>query len=148
MDGTSTAASTPASTPVASPTSFRSQVPTGLTKLFVGGLPTYVDRDDLISMFAPFGKVESVHLMNNNKSKSGQWCAFINFYSRGDAQLAIDTLGGKYVVDADLPAITVRFADKHEEGNSKRQKLMIAGSPEEMARTLAEQAAMLIIEKG
>lgn len=145
LDGTSTAASTPASTPLASPSSFRSQVPSGLTKLFVGGLPTYVDRDDLIAMFTPFGKVESVHLMNNSKSKSGQWCAFINFYSRNEAQGAIDSLGGKYVVDADLPAITVRFADKHEEGN-KRQKLMLTSS-DETARYLAEHAAMLILEK-
>ena len=146
FDGTSTAASTPASTPVASPSSAARQIPSGLIKLFVGGLPTYVDRDDLIVMFAPFGRVESVHLMNNNKSKSGQWCAFINFYSRCEAQSAIDSLGGKYIVDADLPAITVRFADKHEEG-SKRQKIMLPCSPEETARMMAEQAAMLIIGK-
>ena len=141
LDGSSTAASTPASTPLSSPSSTLSGSAT--VKLFVGGLPPYVDRDDLIAIFSPFGKVESVHLMNNNKSKSGQSCGFINFYRRSEAQVAIQTLAAKYCVDADLPPITVRFADT-EEHPAKRFRGQ-ANPIEDTARRLAEQAANEIL---
>ena len=144
LDGSSTAASTPSTTPLASPTSFSGSSST--VKLFVGGLPSYVDRDDLIAIFTPFGKVESVHLMKNNKSKSGQSCAFINFHRRTEAQGAIQSLAGKYFVDMDLPPITVRFADT--EDHSKRIRLTsmsVNPTVEEAAKRLAEQAACEIL---
>ena len=117
---------------------------TGLTKLFVGGLPQYVDRDDLIAIFAPFGKVESVHLMSNNKSKSGQSCGFINFFHRTEALKAMDALGGKYLVEEEFPAITVRLADNPEEGAAKRQKLVL-GCAEDLAKKVAQQVALEIL---
>jgi CUG-BP- and ETR3-like factor len=83
---------------------------TAMVKLFIGGLPSFVDRDDLIAIFAPFGHIDSVHLMQG-KSKSGQACAFITFQYPGPAQRAIETLSTRYVVDEDAPAISVRFAD-------------------------------------
>ena len=142
LDGSSTAASTPMTTPVASPTSYRPS--SGTVKLFIGGLPQYVDRDDLIAIFTPFGKVESVHLMSNNRSKSGQSCAFCNFWKREDAQSAISALAGKYVVDPELPPITVRFADT-EEPSAKRTRTIGNLAAEEVARKLAEQAATQIL---
>ena len=144
LDGSSTAASTPITTPVASPTSFRPS--SGTVKLFIGGLPPYVDRDDLIAIFTPFGKVESVHLMNNNRSKSGQACAFCNFWKRSDAQAAISALAGKYIVDPDLPPITIRFADT-EDPSAKRLRTTGGGyvAADEVARKLAEQAATEIL---
>jgi hypothetical protein len=145
LDGSSTAASTPMTTPIASPTGYRA--PTGTVKVFVGGLPQYVDRDDLIAIFTPFGKVESVHLMNNNRSKSGQSCGFINFYRRQEAQAAISALAGKYQVDPDLAPITARFADT-EEPLSKRMRTGNGSSvlaAEEVAKKLAEQAATEIL---
>ena len=145
-DGSATASSTPSSTPLSSPTSYR-QLSTGLTKLFVGGLAPFIDRDDLIAIFAAYGRVESVHLMKNNKSKSGQSCAFINYYVRTDAGRAIESLGGKYVVDEELPPITVRFADMHEEGSNKRQKIAGVSSVDELSRRLAEQAAADILAR-
>jgi CUG-BP- and ETR3-like factor len=81
-----------------------------LCKLFVGGLPSFVDRDDLIAIFAPFGHIDSVHLMQG-KSKSGQACAFVTFQYPGPAQRAIDALSAKYTIDEDAPPISVRFAD-------------------------------------
>jgi RNA recognition motif-containing protein len=140
LDGTSTAASTPFTTPMSSPTTAYRPPTSGTVKVFVGGLPTYVDRDDLIAIFAPFGKVESVHLMNNNKSKSGQACGFVNFHARREAHAAIETLGGKYVLEAEQPAITVRFADSEEGTATKRPRI------DELARRLAEQAANEILQ--
>jgi RNA recognition motif-containing protein len=144
LDGSSTAASTPSTTPLASPTSFSGS--TSTVKLFVGGLPSYVDRDDLIAIFTPFGKVESVHLMKNNKSKSGQSCAFINFHQRTEAQAAIHSLAGKYYVDVDLPPITVRLADTEDHSKRVRIGSMSTNSNvEEVAKRLAEQAACEIL---
>jgi RNA recognition motif-containing protein len=79
-------------------------------KLFVGGLGSFVDRDDLIAIFCPFGHIDSVHLMNG-KSKSGQSCAFITYQYQGPAKKAIEILAGKYFIDEDCPPISVRFAD-------------------------------------
>ena len=81
-----------------------------LCKLFVGGLPSFVDRDDLIAIFCPFGHIDSVHLMQG-KSKSGQACAFITYQYPGPAQQAIDTLSTHYIIDDTCPPISVRFAD-------------------------------------
>ena len=81
-----------------------------MCKLFIGGLPSFVDRDDLIAIFSPFGHIDSVHLMQG-KSKSGQACAFITYQYPGPAQKAIDVLSGVYVIDEGSPGISVRFAD-------------------------------------
>jgi RNA recognition motif-containing protein len=137
---------TPAPTPRSSPSSqFRS-----ISKLFVGGLPTYIDRDDLIAIFSPFGKVESVHLMNNNKSKSGQNCAFINYYSKAASRKAIDALNGKYKTDESIAAITVRFADGSgvtgdaDETNRCNKRLRTTRTTD--AKLLAQQAAKAILQ--
>jgi len=147
---------TPSATPRSSPQSLslRPQPVTGLTlsKLFVGGLPTYVDRDDLIAIFCPFGKVESVHLMNNNKSKSGQNCAFINFYSKSSSKKAIDSLNGKYCIDESISPITVRYADNGGDSGTveemtSRKKSKTSSMSDLMIdpKLLAEQAAKAII---
>jgi len=146
--GSTTAASSPYTTPLPSP---RPLVRT--CKLFVGGLPTFVDRDDLIAIFCPFGKVESVHLMNNNKSKSGQNCAFVNFYSREAAKKAIDALSARYHTDESISPLTVRFADSNptdqiDEGAVSRKKQRLNNSAvlfPDLAKQLAQQAAMAIL---
>ena len=87
-----------------------------LCKLFIGGLPPFVDRDDLIAIFAPFGHIDSVHLMQG-KSKSGQACAFITYQYPGPAHQAIEILSGHYRIEESAPPISVRFADS-ESGSS------------------------------
>ena len=81
-----------------------------MCKLFVGGLPQYVDRDDLIAIFSPFGHIDSVHLMQG-KSKSGQSCAFITYQYPGPAKKAIESLSGNYYIEESAPPVTVRYAD-------------------------------------
>lgn len=128
-----TANSSPSTTPLSSPR---------WSKVFVGGMPSYVDRDDLIALFSPFGRVESVHLMNKNKSKSGQSCAFVNYFVRESSIAAIEALNAKYVIQEDLPPITVRFSDPVEQ-QPKRLKTMSLMSVEKMAH----QAAISILEQ-
>ena len=100
----------PTTTSTPTTTTHGSSVHPPLCKLFIGGLPCFVDRDDLITIFAPFGHIDSVHLMQG-KSKSGQACAFVTYQYPGPAQRAIDTLSARYLVDEDAPPISVRFAD-------------------------------------
>ena len=150
--GSTTAASSPYITPLPSPRPSSAKT----CKLFVGGLPTFVDRDDLIAIFCPFGKVESVHLMNNNRSKSGQNCAFINFYSREAAKSAIDSLSARYHTDESIAPLTVRFADSNplenpeDTSSNARKKQRTAGGSSpilfpDLAKQLAQQAAMSIL---
>jgi RNA recognition motif-containing protein len=146
--GSTTAASSPYTTPLPSP-----RPPVRTCKLFVGGLPVFVDRDDLIAIFCPFGKVESVHLMNNNKSKSGQNCAFINYYSRDCAKKAIDSLSARYQTDDSIAPLTVRFADSNPvetdtDGHlRKKQRLNNGGAVlfPDLTKQLAQQAALSIL---
>jgi RNA recognition motif-containing protein len=113
-----------------------------LCKLFIGGLPPFVDRDDLIATFAPCGHIDSVHLMQG-KSKSGQACAFITYQYPGPAQKAIDTLSGKYVIDEDSPPISVRFADSESMPQKQRPTKIpkIGGSPVSYPRDPIEAAS-------
>lgn len=149
-----TATSSPNTTPLPSP--FNRSSPglaaCGLSKVFVGGMPSYVDRDDLIAIFSPFGKVESVHLMNKNKSKSGQSCAFVNFHGREASLAAIEALNAKYTIEEGMASITVRFADSGEvQSAPKRQKTQPHEPHASLSLTsiekLAEIAAMTILEQ-
>jgi len=153
--GSTTAASSPYTTPLPSPRPLLRTV-----KLFVGGLPTFVDRDDLIAIFCPFGKVESVHLMNNNKSKSGQNCAFVNYHSRDAAKKAIEALSARYETDESIAPLTVRFADSNpasdqqvDEVTAVRKKQRLNNSAScavllpDLAKQLAQQAAMAILSE-
>jgi RNA recognition motif-containing protein len=113
--GSTTAHSSPAGTPLPSPT--QRVITRCVSKIFVGGLPQYVNQDDLIAIFAPFGRIESVHLMSSNKSRSGQSCAFVNYYSKDSSRLAIDALHGKYKIEEG--SILVRFADNTDDDSGR-----------------------------
>lgn len=78
-------------------------------KLFVGNLPASTTEADLQLLFANYGQVEDVHLMNPS-AKTGQRCAFVRFTTTDFAQAAIDGLVNYSVVPGETP-ILVRFAD-------------------------------------
>jgi CUG-BP- and ETR3-like factor len=138
-----TASSTPMNSPMPSPVyGYRSR---NATKVFVGGLPHFIDRDDILAIFSPYGSVQSVHLMSNNRSKSGQSCAFIYFGIVDEASRAIDNLNNKYIVDENFPPVTVRFADIAEAPLTKRNRIL-AGTADDVTRALAEKAASEIAQ--
>jgi len=78
-------------------------------KLFVGNLPASTTEADLQLLFATYGQVEDVHLMNPS-AKTGQRCAFVRYSSTDACQSAIDGLVNYSVAPGESPVL-VRFAD-------------------------------------
>ena len=65
-----------------------------LDRLFVRNLPFTTTEEDLIETFSQFGSVASVHIpVDDTKRNKGY--AFINFESKKDAKLAMDTMDGQ-----------------------------------------------------
>ncbi len=69
--------------------------------LWIGSIPASTSSDTLLSIFAPFGPIESVRVL---ASKS---CAFINFERLDDAMVARKTLHGRDVLGAEVGAVRI-----------------------------------------
>ncbi|KAI9633202.1 uncharacterized protein MKK02DRAFT_18577 [Dioszegia hungarica] len=66
------------------------------TTVFVGGLPGSVGREELESVFRPFGEVTYVNV------PPGKACGFISFDNRSSAEWAIEQLQGFWLHGAQL----------------------------------------------
>lgn len=66
------------------------------TNLIVNYLPVYFDKDDLRSMFEPYGKIESLIVMYNNRGqrKKSRGYGFVKFATAQEAQAAIKGVDG------------------------------------------------------
>lgn len=65
-----------------------------MTKLYVGNLPFSATEDQVRSMFAEIGPVESVSLINDRETGRPRGFGFVQM-SQADAARAIHTLNGK-----------------------------------------------------
>ncbi|SPO49373.1 related to JSN1 - RNA-binding protein (pumilio family) [Moesziomyces antarcticus] len=72
--------------------------------LWIGSIPPTTSSDVLVSVFAPFGSIESVRVLS---SKS---CAFINFERTEDAMTARKLLNGRDVLGPEVGAVKIGFA--------------------------------------
>ncbi|SPO19929.1 related to JSN1 - RNA-binding protein (pumilio family) [Ustilago trichophora] len=72
--------------------------------LWIGSIPSSTSTETLVSIFAPFGPIESVRVL---ASKS---CAFINFERLDDAMVARKTLHGREVLGAEVGPVKIGFA--------------------------------------
>jgi len=82
-------------------------------KLFVGNLPNDIGEDALSYVFNNYGKVQKVHIMAG-KSNSGQSCAFVEYGSVAEADVAIQTLHEKYEIRPGAGMILVKRARSQE----------------------------------
>jgi cold-inducible RNA-binding protein len=64
-------------------------------KLYVGNLPYDTGEQDLQSLFASAGTVESVNVMRDMATGRARGFAFVEMASDEDAQNAIDTLNNR-----------------------------------------------------
>ena len=64
-------------------------------KLFVGNLPFNATEAEIWSLFASFGPVIEVVLLGNNKSRSGQACAFVRYADHESGMNAINQLDAR-----------------------------------------------------
>jgi len=82
--------------------------PTG--KLFVGNLPEDIQDSALEYVFGTYGKVQKVHIMNNN-SKNGAIAAFVEYNSPEEAETAIASLNEKYEIRPGFGPMQVKHAN-------------------------------------
>jgi len=66
------------------------------TNLIVNYLPVYFDKDDLRVMFEPYGKIQSLIVMYNNRGqrKKSRGYGFVKFATAKEAQAAIEGVDG------------------------------------------------------
>lgn len=83
-------------------------------KLYIGNLSFTVDSDQLSSVFAEFGNVESVNVITDRETGRSKGFAFIEMSSDNEAQTAIQKMNG---VDLGGRALNVSEA-KPQEGRS------------------------------
>lgn len=65
-----------------------------MTKLYVGNLPFSANEDSVRAMFAEFGNVKSVSLINDRETGAPRGFGFVEMDS-GDAAKAMQSLNGK-----------------------------------------------------
>lgn len=72
--------------------------------LWIGSIPSSTPTEALVSIFLPFGPIESVRVLT---SKS---CAFINFERLDDAMKARNALHGQEVLGSEVGPVKIGFA--------------------------------------
>ncbi|KAJ1030388.1 hypothetical protein NDA16_001297 [Ustilago loliicola] len=72
--------------------------------LWIGSIPSTTSTEALMSIFAPFGAIESIRVL---ASKS---CAFINFERIDDAMVARKALNGRELLGAEVGPVKIGFA--------------------------------------
>ncbi|SJX60307.1 related to JSN1-RNA-binding protein (pumilio family) [Sporisorium reilianum f. sp. reilianum] len=72
--------------------------------LWIGSIPSTTSTETLVSIFAPFGPIESIRVL---ASKS---CAFVNFDRLDDAMAARKALHGREVLGAEVGPVRIGFA--------------------------------------
>lgn len=77
--------------------------------MFVGNLPPDVGTEALEFVFKSYGNVLKSHIMAG-KAKSGQSCAFVEYSTAEEAEVAIATLHEKYEIKPGAGTIVVKWA--------------------------------------
>lgn len=72
--------------------------------LWVGSIPSHTTPGTLLSIFAPFGAVESARVLTNKQ------CGFVNFESIDSAIAARTALNGREILGAEVGAVKIGFA--------------------------------------
>ncbi|MCW5963135.1 MAG: RNA-binding protein [Bryobacterales bacterium] len=65
-----------------------------MTKLFVGNLSFRTTQEELHEVFAPFGAVESVSIINDRDTGQPRGFAFVEMANASEAEQAISALNG------------------------------------------------------
>ncbi|MGD9212061.1 MAG: RNA-binding protein [Desulfobacteraceae bacterium] len=65
--------------------------------IYVGNLDFNVKEDDLRTLFAEFGKVDTVKIITDNFSRRSKGFGFVEMPSNSEADQAIKALNGKLI---------------------------------------------------
>ncbi|PWZ02756.1 hypothetical protein BCV70DRAFT_214278 [Testicularia cyperi] len=72
--------------------------------LWIGAIPASTSMEILVSIFSPFGPIESVRIVSNKS------CGFVNFERLDDAIVARKALHGRDVLGPEVGAVRIGFA--------------------------------------
>ncbi|RMZ89468.1 hypothetical protein DV736_g3302, partial [Chaetothyriales sp. CBS 134916] len=64
-------------------------------RLFVRNLPFSTTEDELSTLFAPYGKIEEVHVVKDKRTAASRGTAFIQFFHAADASQALISVDGR-----------------------------------------------------
>ncbi|GIL73244.1 hypothetical protein Vretimale_4842 [Volvox reticuliferus] len=77
-------------------------------KLFVGQIPQHTTEQHIRSLFAPFGNITDVHVLNKGNAPG---CAFVTFERWSQAENAMLSLNGQTLIEGATTPMVVKFAD-------------------------------------
>jgi RNA recognition motif-containing protein len=80
-------------------------------KLFIGRFPRSFSDEDLGELFTKFGKLKECAVLRDHNSRESKGCGFVRFAHLTNAVECIRQTNGKLVVDAEIGAIQVQFAN-------------------------------------
>jgi len=119
----------------------------GGRKLFVGQLPRDMTQEQVRSLMTPYGTIEELHVMTDKRTGQGTGAAFVIYYTREEAQAAIQALNGEHTVEGMRTPLQVRFAEG-EIDREKEAKLFVGQVPfsasEEDLRAIFEQFGSIV----
>ncbi|KAG2500011.1 hypothetical protein HYH03_002293 [Edaphochlamys debaryana] len=101
-------------------------------KLFVGQIPQHTTEQHIRTLFAPFGNITDVHVLNKGNAPG---CAFVTFERWAQAEAAMLALNGQTLIEGATTPMVVKFADAKVQDNGmgpatqKRQFGALEGQP-------------------
>jgi len=90
------------------------------SKLYVGNLSYSTTEDDLRSLFAEAGTIESVALIKDRNTGRSKGFAFVEMSSQAEAEKAISMFNGKTLNERDL-TVNIARPRKERSGFSDRR---------------------------
>ncbi|KAG2450180.1 hypothetical protein HYH02_000282 [Chlamydomonas schloesseri] len=97
-------------------------------KLFVGQIPQHTTEQHIRGLFAPFGNITDVHVLNKGNAPG---CAFVTYERWAHAEAAMLSLNGQTLIEGATTPMVVKFADAkvQDMGGQKRGFGAVDGAP-------------------
>lgn len=74
-------------------------VPDSINKIFVGGLPTYLNEEQVMELLKSFGELKAFNLVRENGNGPSKGFAFFEYVDTGVTDVAIQSLNGMELGD-------------------------------------------------
>lgn len=87
--------------------------------VYIGNLNYKISEKDLVGIFGKFGKVGKVKLVMDYKTNRSKGIAFVEMFSKQEAQSAIDSLDGKNI-DGRMAKVSIAIEQKKKPFSRRR----------------------------
>lgn len=106
--------------------------PLGGFKVFVGHIPSTMTEESLSQLFGEFGNIVDISIIKDKRTNQPKGCAFINFSTKEEADLAINTINSsnRYLENMNKP-LQVKYSDNEIEKMERKLFLGMLGSANE-----------------